>query len=151
MNQQGVVIQHCGKPRVPPIPLLKGWHDFTFIPHIPYPQTPGDSAREYNHRRHVFRFRVFHLRKVLISVITGPNNEQRSRACRTIKSVQFEVITMIESLGGTRPRILSWLSLRTARFWYWLGPGESWAGNASLKDWEGRLHALYPLRVPGPL
>ena len=41
MNQQGVVIQHCGKPRVPPIPLLKGWHDFTFIPHIPYPQTSG--------------------------------------------------------------------------------------------------------------
>ena len=58
MNQQGVVIQHCGKPRVPPIPLLKGWHDFTFIPHIPYPQPSGGLHEEASHRRHVFRFRV---------------------------------------------------------------------------------------------
>ena len=31
-------------------------------------------------------------------------------------SALLMVLTTIESLGGSRPRILSWLSLRTARF-----------------------------------
>ena len=56
---------------------------------------------------------------------SGPRKCTVLLGFRTIKNVHLVVLTTIESLGGTRPKVLHKLAPRDARFWYSEGPGSA--------------------------